>query len=325
MNTLYPLKFRPLLKELIWGGGRITRFKGLPERAGIGESWEISGVEGSVSVVANGPLRGRALDDLIGEHKSELVGRHGYGLFGTVFPLLVKFIDCNRDVSVQVHPNDEIAKARHNSFGKTEMWYIIEAGPGASVLSGFARQMTPEAYDRAVRDHDFIAYLKEHEIRPGDVFLMPSGRVHAARAGTFFCEIQQTSDITYRIYDYGRTGPDGKKRELHTDLAKGAIDYTVLDDYRTKYAKEPNRPVLLESTKYFTVRLLDLTEKIVRDFSMADSFVVYVCTEGACRISDKTGRTVAVRQGESLLVPAATAETVYVEPVGKATLLETHI
>jgi len=265
------------------------------------------------------------LDDLIREYKSDLVGRHAYDIFGTVFPLLVKFIDCNRDVSIQVHPNDELAKARHNSFGKTEMWYIIGADPGASVLSGFAKQMTLETYDRAIRDNDFISYLKEHEIRPGDVFLMPSGRVHAARAGTFFCEIQQTSDITYRIYDYDRTGPDGKKRELHTELAKEAIDYAVLDDYRTKYAKEPNRPTLLESTKYFTVRLLDLTEKMVRDFSMADSFVTYVCAEGACRISDKTGSTVGLGQGESVLVPAATAETVYVEPIGNVTLLETHI
>lgn len=324
MDRLYPLKFEPILKDLIWGGGKITKFKGMPQQDRIGESWEISGVTGNISVVSNGPLKGKGLDELIKDYKKELVGQRNYEMFGTVFPLLIKFIDSNKDVSIQVHPNDELAKKRHNSFGKTEMWYIINASPGASVLAGFSKQMTPETYEKAIKENNFVSYLCRYTIKPGDVFLMPSGRVHAAKAGAFFCEIQQTSDITYRIYDYDRIGADGKKRELHTELAKDAIDYTVLDDYRTRYREEVNRPVVLESTRYFTTELLNLTEKMSRDFSQLDTFVIYVCIEGTCSISDENNYKVELKQGESLLIPAMT-KTIYIEPVGKVRLLETYI
>jgi len=322
---LYPLKFQPILKELIWGGNKICKFKSIaPEKNNIGESWEISGVKGNISIVSNGELKGKGLDELLVEYKKDLVGQYNYEQFGTVFPLLFKFIDTNADVSVQVHPNDELAKKRHNAFGKTEMWYIINASPGASVLVGFAKQMTPEKYDKAIAENNFVSYLRKYDIQSDDVFLVNTGCVHAAKAGAFFIEIQQTSDITYRIYDYDRVGADGKKRELHTELAKDAIDYTILDNYRTVYSSEENKPVILESTRYFTTELLKLTKHIVRDFSKIDSFVVYVCFEGSCRITDENNNRVEIKQGESILIPAIT-QTINIETDNKANLLETYI
>jgi mannose-6-phosphate isomerase len=322
---LYPLKFQPILKELIWGGNKICKFKGItPEKNNVGESWEISGVKGNVSIVSNGKLKGKRLDELLVEYKKDLVGQYNFERFGTVFPLLIKFIDTNADVSIQVHPNDELAKKRHNSFGKTEMWYIINASPGASVLMGFSKQMTPKKYNKAIEERNFVSYLREYNIQSGDVFLVPTGRVHAAKAGAFFIEIQQTSDITYRIFDYDRLGADGKKRELHTELAKDAIDYTVLDNYRTEYPREENKPVVLESTRYFTTQLLKLTKNKLRDFSKIDSFVIYVCFEGTCHITDECNNAVEVKQGESILIPAST-QTVHIEPDKKVLLLETYV
>lgn len=322
---LYPLKFQPILKELIWGGNKICAFKGIsPGKKGVGESWEISGVKGNVSIVSNGELKGQCLDEVLVEYKKDLVGRYNYERFGAVFPLLIKFIDTNADVSIQVHPNDELANKRHNSFGKTEMWYIINADPGASVLMGFSKRMTPEKYNKVIADNHFVSYLREYEIQSGDVFLVPTGRVHAAKAGAFFIEVQQTSDITYRIYDYDRLGSDGKKRELHTELAKDAIDYTLHDDYRSVYSREENKPVVLESTQYFTSNLLKLTKTISRDFSTIDSFVIYVCFEGSCKIEDEHKNIVDIKQGESLLIPAMT-QKVLITPDKHTQLLETYI
>lgn len=325
MKKLYPLKFQPILKELIWGGHKICAFKGItPEKDNVGESWEISGVKGNVSIVSNGALKGRRLDELIVAYKKDLVGQHNYERFGTVFPLLIKFIDTNADVSIQVHPNDKLAKKRHNSFGKTEMWYIINANPGASVLMGFSKQMTPEKYDKAILDNNFVSYLKKYDIQSGDVFFVPTGRVHAAKAGAFFIEIQQTSDITYRIYDYDRVGADGKKRELHTELAKDAIDYTILDDYRTVYSGVENKPVILESTRYFTTVLLKLTKNTSRDLSKMDSFVIYICFEGSCTITDERKNRVEVKQGESILIPAI-SKRINIQPDKHVHLLETYV
>jgi len=322
---LYPLKFQPILKELIWGGNKICKFKGItPEKNNIGESWEISGVKGNISVVSNGKLIGKRLDELLVEYKKELVGESNYKRFGAVFPLLIKFIDTNADVSIQVHPNDKLAKQRHNSFGKTEMWYIINASPGASVLMGFSKKITPEEYDKAIKLRNFVSFLRKYNIQSGDVFFVPTGRVHAAKAGAFFIEIQQTSDITYRIYDYDRVGADGKKRELHTELAKDAIDYTIHSDYRTIYSEEKNKPVLLESSKYFTSKLLKLTKNLLRDFSKTDSFVAYVCFEGSCKITDECNNVVELIQGESILIPAIT-QTINIEPFKKVHLLETYV
>lgn len=323
--NLYPLKFEPLLKSIIWGGDEICKFKNIsPAQDGIGESWEISGVEGNVSVVANGGLKGQKLDDIISEYKDRLVGKHIFEKFGTTFPLLIKFIDARDNLSIQVHPDDELGMKRHNSFGKTEMWYVINAAPGAFLYSGFARQMNPDTYVESIRDNTFVDYLQKHDVSKGDVFFLPAGRVHAIGAGTFIAEIQQTSNITYRIYDYNRKDANGNTRELHTDLAKDAIDYKVYGEYKTHYTAEKNEVVELESCKYFETDLLDLDKTIDRDYSGIDSFVIYICMGGACSITDDNGNKLDVRQGESILLPADTKK-VNIQPEGSVLLLETHV
>lgn len=321
---LYPLKFEPILKSIIWGGDEICKFKGITlEQKGIGESWEVSAVEGNISVVANGDLKGQPLDKLIEEYKGQLVGKRVYDSFGTIFPLLIKFIDARDDLSIQVHPDDELAKKRHNSFGKTEMWYVVNANPGATLYSGLSKPMTPDTYVQAIKDNTIMDYLKKYDVKKGDVFFLPAGRVHAIGAGTFVAEIQQTSNITYRIYDYNRPGADGKMRELHTEEAKDAIDYTLHDDYRTHYTNKENQPVELVECKYFTTDLLELTKNLSRDYSAIDSFVVFICMGGSCKIRDNKGNELSVKQGESVLIPADT-ENVTIEPQGNVLLLETH-
>lgn len=322
---LYPIKFEPILKSIIWGGDEICRFKGIePIQNGIGESWEVSGVEGNISIVSNGELKGTPLDALISEFKGQLVGNKVFNKFGTTFPLLIKFIDARDDLSIQVHPDDKLAKERHNSFGKTEMWYVINATPDAFLYSGFAKQMTSKTYQKSIEGNNFIDYLKKYNIKKGDVFFLPAGRVHAIGAGSFVAEIQQTSDITYRIYDYNRLGIDGKPRELHTELAKDAIDYTLLDDYKNSYTHKENEVVLLESCQYFTTNLLEQTQPINRDYKNIDSFVIYICMGGVCQIEDNKGNTLSVKQGESILIPADT-EHVTIKPEQEVLLLETYI
>lgn len=322
---LYPLKFVPILKPVIWGGDEISRFKAItPVQDGIGESWEISGVAGNISVVANGELKDKTLPDIISLYKGQLVGGKIYKTFGNTFPLLIKFIDAKDNLSIQVHPDDELAGKRHDSFGKTELWYVIKAAPGAFVYSGFREQLTPESYIGSISDNTFINALAKHEVKKGDVFFLPAGRVHAIGAGTFVAEIQQTADITYRIYDYNRTDASGKRRELHTELAKDAIDYKLYDSYKTHYTRRENQPVQLESCNYFTTNLLEVTKDITRDYGNLDSFVIYICMGGACNIRDNKGNDLYIAQGESVLIPADTA-SVQISPEGNVKLLETYI
>lgn len=218
---LYPMTFKPILKKIIWGGSDICPFKGItPVQEGIGESWELSHVEGNYSVVDNGALEGKTLDELIRTYGKQLLGEKVVEQFGSIFPLLIKFIDARDNLSIQVHPDDELAKKRHNSFGKTEMWYVINAAKGAGLYSGFSKQINADEYVKRVEDNTIMDVLQRYEVNPGDVFFLPAGRVHAIGAGCFIAEIQQTSNITYRIYDYDRKGPDGKGRELHTELAR---------------------------------------------------------------------------------------------------------
>ena len=321
----YPLKFRPILKPVIWGGSDICKFKNIePRQDGIGESWEVSDVKGSVSVIANGPLAGKPLDEILAVEKGKLVGEHNYERFGNTFPLLIKFIDARDDLSIQVHPNDTLAKKRHNSFGKTEMWYVIKATPQASLYSGFAKSITPGEYVEKVKDNTFTDTLKKYNVKPGDVFFLPAGRVHAIGAGCFIAEIQQTSDITYRIYDYNRKDAQGNPRELHTELAKDAIDFNVYDSYKTDYAANPNHPVQLASNPYFTTTLLDFNEEQGRDLADIDSFAIYICMEGACTLCDNNGNNLSLRQGETILVPA-TAKRIWFTPQQPTKLLETYI
>ena len=321
---LYPIKFEPILKEIIWGGDEICRFKNLyPQRSGIGESWEVSHVKNNVSIVANGELKGKSLEELIETYREKLLGEKVIERFGTTFPLLVKFIDARESLSVQVHPDDLLAKKRHNSFGKTEMWYVVQAMPDAFLYSGFAKPMTPEEYVRSLEDDTFINYLQRHEVKSGDVFFLPAGRVHAIGAGCFIAEIQQTSDVTYRIYDYNRKDANGNPRELHTVLAKDAIDYAIYPDYKLDYT--PQQPVqALVSCPYFTTNLIEGKKGDTVQTAHPDSFSIYIGLEGRLQITDCNGCSVEIRQGETVLLPAENRLT-SLNFTEKGKLLETYI
>ncbi len=300
-------KFEPILKSLIWGGDKIIPYKQInSDQKQVGESWELSGVKENESIVANGPEQGTSLPALIARHGATLLGKANFERFGEEFPLLIKFIDARQDLSIQVHPNDQLAWERHQSKGKTEMWYVVSADQGAHLRSGFAKQVTPDEYAASVADNTITDILKEYPIAAGDVFFLPAGRIHSIGAGSFIAEIQQTSNITYRIYDFNRLGTDGKPRELHTEQAKGAIDYTVLPDYRTHYTAEKEQEVELVSCPYFTTSLYDLTDTKRLDLSALDSFVVVICLEGHATLRDDHGEELPIHQGETVLIPAST-------------------
>lgn len=322
---LYPLTFKPILKSVIWGGSQICPFKGItPTEEGVGESWELSHVDDNFSVVAEGELANKSLDELIKEYGKELVGGKVMERFGSRFPLLIKFIDARDNLSIQVHPDDELAKVRHNSFGKTEMWYVIKADKGASLYSGFSQQIDKEEYVKRVGNNTIMDVLKKYDVSEGDVFFLPAGRVHAIGAGCFIAEIQQTSNITYRIYDYNRKDKNGNTRELHTELAKDAIDYTLYPDYRTHYKAHTNATVNLADCKYFTTNLIELDTVMVRDFEELDSFVVYICMEGSATLRDCNGYEIRIHQGQTALIPANN-KTVAIIPAPKAKFLEAYI
>ncbi|MDR1370338.1 MAG: class I mannose-6-phosphate isomerase [Dysgonamonadaceae bacterium] len=322
---LYPLIFNPILKSVIWGGDQICIFKNInPKQHGIGESWEISGVENNVSVVANGELKGKSLDDLIRTYGERLAGKKVLERFGATFPLLIKFIDAREALSIQVHPDDKLAKERHHSFGKTEMWYLIDCTPGAFLYSGFAKQLTPEGYVKSLEDDTFTGYLDKYEVKPGDVFFLPAGQVHAIGAGCFIAEIQQTSNITYRIYDYNRKDAQGNPRELHTGLAKDAIDYTVYPDHKLNYTPLKNEIRNLVSCPYFTTNLIDTTQKKIVSLENRDSFTIYICMEGQLSLKDNNGFETDLMQGQTVLIPADCKE-ISLTPKNHCKLLETYI
>lgn len=303
---LYPFKFKPILKTLVWGGDKIAPYKGIQtDQKNIGESWELSGVWGNESVVANGYLEGWNITKLITEYGAELIGKKNLERTGNQFPLLIKFIDARSDLSIQVHPNDELAAVRHNgSKGKTEMWYVVGTDPGAHLLSGLSKEITPEEYAQRVADNTITDVLCDFKISKGDVFFLPAGRIHAIGGGSFIAEIQQTSDITYRIYDYGRLGLDGKPRQLHTELAKDAIDYKVYPSYRTSYERRLDSENLLVDCPYFTTSLLLLDAPYSINLRDLDSFLVLICTQGKGAIVDDEGNRVSYHQGETILLPA---------------------
>ena len=275
-------------------------------------------------MVAEGELANKSLDELIKEYGKELVGGKVMERFGSRFPLLIKFIDARDNLSIQVHPDDELAKVRHNSFGKTEMWYVIKADKGASLYSGFSQQIDKEEYVKRVGNNTIMDVLKKYDVSEGDVFFLPAGRVHAIGAGCFIAEIQQTSNITYRIYDYNRKDKNGNTRELHTELAKDAIDYTLYPDYRTHYKAHTNATVNLADCKYFTTNLIELDTVMVRDFEELDSFVVYICMEGSATLRDSNGYEIRIHQGQTALIPANN-KTVAIIPAPKAKFLEAYI
>ncbi len=323
---MYPLKFESILKQTLWGGDKIIEFKHLNESlSNVGESWEISAVENHESIVANGPDKGLTLSEMVRKYREELVGESNYARFGAKFPLLIKFIDAKLDLSIQVHPGDELAKKRHNSFGKNEMWYVVSADKGAKLISGFSQQITSKEYKERVHDGTFADVLQSCEVKEGDVFYVPAGRVHGIGAGVFVAEIQQTSDITYRIYDYNRKDKDGKLRELHTTQAIEAINFgDIEDDFRTKYDKIKNEPVELVASPYFTTSVYDMEEEISCDYSELDSFIIFICVQGSCRLIADGETEISLRSGETVLLPAAIQE-VRIVPDGKVKLLETYV
>ena len=318
-----PLKFKALLKQTIWGGDKIIPFKHLDDHLeNVGESWEISGVPGNETVVADGEYAGKKLNELVIEQKDKLVGKANYERFGDEFPLLIKFIDARQDLSIQVHPTDEIAKRQGKERGKTEMWYIMDSDKDAKLYSGLKMQITPEQYKAMVEDDTITDALAQYEVKEDDCFFLPAGRIHAIGTGCFLAEIQQTSDVTYRIYDFKRKDKDGNYRQLHTKEAAECINYTVEDDYRTHYEHKKNEGVTLVECPYFTTAVYDLGEPMTLDYSELDSFVILIGLKGEGTITDNEGNTVTISAGESILVPATT-DTLKVE--GTIKMLETYV
>ena len=316
-------KFNPLLKSILWGGEKIVPFKHLAsDQKQVGESWEISGVKDNESVVSDGEYKGWTLNKLVDTLKDKLVGKENYARFGNEFPLLVKFIDARQQLSIQVHPTDEQAQAKGLGRGKTERWYVMESDVDASLRSGLKQKITPEQYKEMVENDTITEALCEYPVKEGDVFFLPAGRIHSIGAGCFLAEIQETSDVTYRIYDFKRKDAEGNYRQLHTKEAAECIDYTVYPDYRTQYEARQNEPVELVSCPYFTTSVYDLTEPMILDYSDLDSFVIFVGLKGEGEITDAEGNTISFRAGESVLLPA-TATTVKVS--GTVKFLESYV
>lgn len=327
---MYPLKFEPFLRTMVWGGDKIARYKQIEtDVPSIGESWEISGVNEHLTAVANGPLAGKTIAELVAQYKDALVGGKVYAEYGDEFPLLVKFIDARADLSIQVHPNDAMALKHHGEGfrGKTEMWYVVGADPGACLYSGLKTAVTPEEYAAKVADGTVTDILARYEVRPGDVFFLPAGRIHAICSGCFVAEIQQTSDLTYRIFDYGRLGLDGKPRQLHTELAREAIDYTVYPDYRTAYTPALNKEIEVVSCQYFTTTIAELEKPLTKELADLDSFLIVMCLTGSGTLVDDEPEgesRISVRQGETVLIPA-TSRGIRFEPDGPMKILTSCI
>ena len=300
---LYPLKFHPILKKKIWGGEKLA-YKSNEHEEAIGESWEISAVEDNISVVSNGILADNDLQELIEVYMGELVGDHVYEKFGIEFPLLIKYIDANDDLSIQVHPDDETAKERHNAYGKTEMWYMVDAEKDASLVLGFNQEIDKNTYLQALHQNKLMDLLNVQKVKKGESFFIPAGLVHAIGKGCFIAEIQQTSDITYRIYDYNRKDANGNTRELHTDLATDVIDYSYHPQHKVNYTPHDNQSVQLVKCPYFTTNLLVFDRDIEKEYLRLDSVVIYMCLQGKFTITTGECDPVLVNKGETVLVPA---------------------
>ena len=322
---LYPLKFKTIFKDKIWGGNKIKNVLGkdFSPLSNCGETWEISGVKGNISEVAEGPLAGKNLVQLIEEFKSDLLGPNIYSSFGNDFPLLIKFIDANEDLSIQVHPDDVLGKARHNSFGKTEMWYIFQADPGSSLIVGFNKDTSPQEYTSSLTNGTLTNLLNREKVEVGDCYFIPAGRVHTIGKGLLLAEIQQTSDVTYRIYDFDRVDDKGQKRELHTEESIEALDYKFHPEYKTKYTVKKNEQTPLVSCKYFTTNLLDIDKAVVKNYSDKNSFVIYICFEGSAEMKTETGQY-EIKKGDSFLIPYS-VKNLSLTPSGTAKILEVYI
>lgn len=325
--TLYPLLFEPNLHTVVWGGDRLCPYKGLkPQDTPIGESWEVSAVPSSTSIVSNGEWAGKELTTVIDAHPKEILGESVNKLYDGKMPLLVKLIDAKGDLSIQVHPNDEMARRVHGKMGKSEMWYVIDAEPGSYLYAGFKTQITDYEFKKRIEDGTITDVLARHEVKAGDVFYLPAGRVHAICGGILLAEIQQSSDLTYRIFDYNRPGLDGKPRQLHVDLAAEAVDYHVEAEYQTAYQSEENRANPVLDTPYFSVRVNDIAQPFHRNLLKYDSFIITMSIKGDTRIHVRsTGDDLLLKEGNSCLIPAAIADYDLIPLSSKSLVLDAFI
>jgi mannose-6-phosphate isomerase len=316
----YPLQFEPILKERIWGGEKLKTVLHKPITSKItGESWELSTVEGDVSVVANGECKGKTLTDIINEYPNEILGTAVHARFGKQFPLLFKYLDAREDLSIQVHPNDELAKKRHNSFGKTEMWYIMQADEDARIIVGFKENSNANDYLENLKNKTLLSILDDVKVKSGDVFFLETGTVHAIGAGLVVAEIQQTSDITYRLYDFDRVDAEGNTRELHVDLALEAINYNTVKT-KKEYSKSINESNTIVDCPYFTTNFIPLEDEISVTKS-GKTFTVYMCVEGTFEIEYDNSK-LQYKKGDTILIPAAMNTFIL---NGKASILEIYI
>jgi mannose-6-phosphate isomerase len=325
MNTLYPLKFKPIFKDKIWGGHKVKNLFGqdFSPLSNCGESWVLSAYGEDISVVSNGFLAGNDINDLVEVYMGDLVGEKVYQKFGNKFPLLIKLVDANDWLSIQVHPDDEMAQRLGHPNGKTEMWYVVDADKDSELITGFNREISSEEYVHCLGNKTLKSILNFEKVKNGDVFFMPAGRVHAMGPGSLIAEIQQTSDLTYRIYDFDRVDEKGMTRELHTDLALQAIDFKHYDKYRNDYTPEFNKTVNLVNSEYFSTSLIHFGIPVVKDYSAVDSFVVLFCVGGSC-IAEYNGGSEIVQGGELLLVPAET-DQIKLSPNAVARILEIYV
>ncbi|MEZ3550084.1 MAG: class I mannose-6-phosphate isomerase [Muribaculaceae bacterium] len=316
--------FNPIFKTVIWGGEKIAPFKGVAtDQKKIGESWEISGVAGSESVVADGKDKGLTLTALIDKYGASLLGEKNYKRYGDSFPLLIKFIDAHDDLSVQVHPDDELARKRGSKFGKTEMWYVLGAAPGARLANGFNREVNPDEYEGLVNSGEIMDVLNFNPVKPGDTFFIPAGRVHAIGKGAFVAEIQETSDITYRLYDYKRKDKDGNERQLHTKEAFEAINFKDTEGKPVAYTAHRDIPVNLVTSPFFTTNLWTIDHEVMRDYSEWDTYVVIICTKGKATLTTDM-ETRVIKEGTSVLIPASCKKLTII-PDNLFEALETYI
>jgi len=305
MNTnLHPLKFKPILKDKIWGGTKLAKqFNKSSNSNQLGESWEISTVPGDVSEVVNGKLKSQNLQDLLELYKGDLIGDKNYKRFGNNFPLLIKFIDAKQDLSIQLHPDDDLAKERHNSFGKTEMWYVMQADKDANLIVGFNQKMDDKTYLKHLEEKTLTKILNFDNVKAGDTYFIEAGRVHAIGAGVLLAEIQQTSDITYRVYDWDRVDDEGNERELHNDIAIDAFKFDLKDDFRVDYKKEKNLSNGMVSCPFFTTNYIELDSNLDKE-NLHDSFLIYMCVDGEVEVVTEDTKEV-ISKGETILLPAA--------------------
>lgn len=325
MSELYPLKFEPILKEKIWGGTTLVSHYHKNADPGIkyGESWELSAISDNLSVVSNGFLAGNNIEELIEVYMGDITGESVFERFGNEFPLLVKLIEAGEDLSIQVHPDNKTAKERHKAYGKTEMWYILESEKGSKIFTGFKEPVSKEIYMNAMKTGELPGLLNIENSEPGDVFFTPAGRIHAIGRGILLVEIQQTSDITYRVFDWNRKDIKGKSRDLHMELALDVIDFKAAG--KNKISKQPtiNKTENLVNCEFFTTNIISFNERIIKDYNLIDSFVIYVCTEGEFLIRWE-GNSEPVLKGETVLLPALIKDVI-LEPSPESKVLEIFI